>query len=212
MTSNNPYLEKLTADNCAMLLIDHQTGTMLGVQDIRLDQFRSNVLALAETAKAHSLPTVLTASYAEGPNGPLMPELIEMFPDVDPVYRPGPIDAFDDPEFVKAVEATGRKKLIMAGVTTDVCLYYPVMSALAQGYDVFAVYDASGCWDMMSELTSCMRMTQAGAIVCNWAVITAMLQKDWRRGEQAEKTLEIFAGHLPFYGMLANNQAANKAS
>ncbi|MEM9012482.1 MAG: isochorismatase family protein [Pseudomonadota bacterium] len=204
------YTDKLTADNCAMLLIDHQTGTMLGVQDIRLDQFRSNVLALAKTAKAHDLPTVLTASYAEGPNGPLMPELLEMFPDVDPVYRPGPIDAFDDPEFVKAVEATGRRKLIMAGVTTDVCLYYPVISALAQGYDVYAVYDASGCWDMMSELTTCMRMTQAGAIVCNWAVITAMLQSDWRRGEQAEKTLEIFGSHLPFYGMLANNQAANQ--
>lgn len=203
------YLEKLTPDNCAMLLIDHQTGTMLGVQDIRLDQFRSNVLALAKTAKAHNLPTVLTASYAEGPNGPLMPELVDMFPDSPPVYRPGPIDAFDDPEFVKAVEATGKKKLIMSGVTTDVCLYYPVMSALAMGYEVWAVYDASGCWDMMSELTSCMRMTQAGAIVCNWAVITAMLQKDWRDSEKAEKTLEIFDDHLPFYGMLANNQAAS---
>jgi nicotinamidase-related amidase len=199
------FLEKLTPDNCAMLLIDHQTGTMLGVQDIRLDQFRSNVLALAETAKVHNLPTVLTASYAEGPNGPLMPELLEMFPDIEPVYRPGPIDAWDDPNFVKAVEATGRKKLIMAGVTTDVCLYYPVISALAAGYEVWACYDASGCWDQMSELTSCMRMTQAGAIVVNWAVVCAMLQADWRR-PSAEGTLKIFGQHLPFYGLLSNNQ------
>lgn len=208
--SRNVYTEKLTAENCAMLLIDHQTGTMLGVQDIRLDQFRSNVLALARTAKAHRLPTVLTASYAEGPNGPLMPELVEMFPDAPVVYRPGPIDSFDDPAFVAAVEKTGRRKLIMAGVTTDVCLYFPVMSALARGYDVWAVYDASGCWDTMSELTSCMRMSQAGAIVCNWAVITAMLQSDWRRGEVAPATLEIFGQHLPFYGMLANNQQASR--
>lgn len=208
--SRNVYTEKLTAENCAMLLIDHQTGTMLGVQDIRLDQFRSNVLALARTARAHRLPTVLTASYAEGPNGPLMPELLEMFPEVSVVYRPGPIDSFDDPEFVAAVEKTGRRKLIMAGVTTDVCLYFPVMSALARGYDVWAVYDASGCWDTMSELTSCMRMSQAGAIVCNWAVIAAMLQSDWRRSEVAPATLEIFGQHLPFYGMLANNQQASR--
>jgi nicotinamidase-related amidase len=145
MRNKDGFLEKLTAENSALLLIDHQTGTMLGVQDIRLDQFRSNVLALAKTGVAHGLPTVLTASYAEGPNGPLMPELLELFPKEKPVYRPGPIDAFDDPEFVKAVEATGRKKLIMAGVTTDVCLYFPVMSALARGYEVWAVYDASGC-------------------------------------------------------------------
>ncbi len=200
-----PFHEKLTADNCAMLLIDHQTGTMLGVQDIRLDQFRSNVLALARTAKAHNLPTVLTASYAEGPNGPLMPELLEMFPESPVVYRPGPIDAFDDPEFDKAVQRLGRKKLIMAGVTTDVCLYFPVLSALAKGYEVWAVYDASSCWDTMSELTSCMRMSQAGAVVCNWAVVCAMLQGDWRKSSTAPKTLDIFHDHLPFYGMLSNN-------
>ena len=157
------------------------------------------------------MPTVLTASYAEGPNGPLMPELLELFPKVQPVYRPGPIDAFDDPEFVQAVELTGRKKLIMAGVTTDVCLYFPVLSALARGYEVWAVYDASGCWDTMSELTSCLRMSQAGAIVVNWAVVCAMLQADWRRGAVAGKTLEIFGQHLPFYGMLANNQRVSKS-
>ena len=204
------FLEKLTSDNCAMLLIDHQTGTMLGVQDIRLDQFRSNVLALARTAKVHGLPTVLTASYAEGPNGPLMPELLDMFPDAPVIYRPGWIDSWDDPSFVQAVEATGRKKLIMAGVTTDVCMYFPAISAMAAGYEVWAVYDASGAWDLMSELTSCMRLTQAGAIVVNWAVVCAMLQGDWRR-PTAEGTLGIFAEHLPFYGMLANNQRASKA-
>ncbi len=208
-TQSHPYLEKLTPENSALLLIDHQTGTMLGVQDIRLDQFRSNVLALAKTAQVHNLPVVLTASYAEGPNGPLMPELLEMFPKAKPVYRPGPIDSFDDPAFVKAVEATGRKKLIMAGVTTDVCLYFPVISALARGYDVWAVYDASGCWDSMSELTSCMRLTQAGAVVVNWAVVCAMLQADWRR-PSAGGTLSVFNQHLPFYGFLSNNQNATR--
>jgi nicotinamidase-related amidase len=202
------YTTKLSRDDAALLMIDHQTGTMLGVQDIRLDQFRSNVLALVETAKAHSLPTVITGSNVEGPNGPIMPELLAALPDAPVVHRPGPIDAFDDPAFVEAVEATGRRKLIMAGVTVDICLYFPVMSAIAHGYEVWAVYDASGCWDMMSQLTSCMRMTQAGARVVNWAVITAMLQADWRHAEEAEKTLEVFGQHLPFYGMLGANQKA----
>ena len=200
--ARNRYLEPLTPDNAAMLLIDHQTGTMLGVQDIKLSGFRSNVLGLAKTAKVHELPTVLTASYAEGPNGPLMPELLEMFPDVQPVYRPGPINAWDDPNFVRAVEATGRRKLIMAGVTTDVCLMFPALSALAAGYDVYAVYDASGCWDSMSELASILRLNQAGAITVN----AAGLQSDWRK-PSAEGTLATMHDHLPFYGMLSNNKA-----
>lgn len=203
------FHERLTPDNCAMVLIDHQTGTMLAVQDIKLSDFRRNVLALAETAKLHKLPTVLTASYAEGPNGPLMPELTAMFPDVRVVYRPGPINSWDDPNFVKAVEATGRKKLIMAGVTSDICLMFPALSALAAGYDVYAVYDASGCWDAASELAAMMRLSQAGAKVVNWAAVTAELQADWRR-PTADGTLRIFGEQLPFYGMLGNNLAAAK--
>lgn len=135
-----------------------------------------------------------------------MPELLEMFPDAPMISRPGWINSWEDPNFKAAVEATGRKKLIMAGVTTDVCLYFPVISALAEGYDVYAVYDASGCWDMLSQLTSCMRLQQAGAIVCNWTVIAAMLQWDSRR-PTAEGTLKhVFGGHLPFYEWLSNNQ------
>ena len=155
---------------------------------------------------------MLTASYADGPNGPLMPELVAMFPEAPNISRPGWINAWADPNFKAAVEATGRKKLIMAGVTSDVCLYYPVVLALAEGYDVYAVYDASGCWDTMSQMTSCMRLTQAGAIVCNWAVIAAMLQWDWRR-PTAEGTLKhVFGGHLPFYEWLSNNQSDTKAA
>lgn len=203
------YYDRLTKDNCAMLLIDHQTGTMLGVQDIKLSEFRSNVLALAKTAKVHNLPTVLTASYAEGPNGPLMEELTELFPDAPTIYRPGPISAWDDPNFVQAVEATGRKKLIMSGVTTDVCLMFPALQAKAAGYDVYAVYDCSGCWDQMSEMMSCMRMVQAGIKVVNWAAIAADLQADWRR-PTAQGTLDVFHQHLPFYNFLSNNQNAIK--
>jgi nicotinamidase-related amidase len=211
--SVNPSLyEPLTADNAAMILIDHQTGTMLAVQDIKLSEFRSNVLALAKTAKLHKLPTVLTDSYAIGPNGPLMAELPAMFPEAAVVHRPGPINAWDDPEFVKAVKATGRKKLIMAGVTIDVCLMYPALSALKEGFEVYAVYDASGAWDSMSEMVAIQRLQQAGAVVLNWTAVTAQLQSDWRREATAGGTLEIFHEHQPFYGFLMNNLAAAQAA
>lgn len=206
------FLDTLTADNAAMILIDHQTGTMLAVQDIKLSEFRSNVLALAKTAKLHNLPTVLTDSYAVGPNGPLMTELVQMFPGSPVVHRPGPINAWDDPAFVAAVKATGRKKLIMAGVTIDVCLMYPALSAMREGYEVYAVYDASGAWDTMSEMVAIQRLQQAGAIVVNWTAVTAQLQSDWRRHQTAEGTLEIFRDHQPFYGFLINNLAAAKQS
>lgn len=203
------YFDRLTAENSAMLLIDHQTGTMLGVQDIKLSDFRSNVLALAETARTHRLPTVLTASFAEGPNGPLMPEILDMLPEAPVVYRPGWINAWDDPSFVKEVEKLNRKKLIMAGVTTDVCLMFPALSAKQAGFDVYAVYDASGCWDQTSEFAAITRLAQAGIKVVNWAAVAADLQSDWRR-PTAQGTLDTFHQHLPFYSMLSNNQSAAK--
>lgn len=209
MAGRNFYSERLTPDNCAMVLIDHQMGTMLGVQDFRLDSFRRNVLALAGAAKLHKLPTVLTASNVEGPNGPILSELLDMFPNAPAIYRPGPISAWDDPNFVKAVEGLGKKKLIMAGVTIDVCLMFPVQQAIAAGFEVYAVYDASGCWDQLSELTSIMRLAQMGAVVCNSLAVVADLQNDWRK-PTASGTLAIFKECNPFYDFLASNQAANE--
>ena len=203
------YYDRLTKDNCALCLIDHQTGTMLGVQDIKLSEFRSNTLALAQIGKVHNLPVVITASFAQGPNGPLIEEVLSMYPDSKVIYRPGQISSWDNEEFVAAVAATGRKKLIMAGVTTDVCLMFPAIQARAAGYDVYCVYDASGCWDMISEMMSCLRLVQAGCKVVNWAAVAADLQADWRR-DTAQGTLDIFHQHLPFYDFLSNNQNADK--
>lgn len=151
---------------------------MLGVQDFRLDNFRRNVLRIAGAAKLHKLPTVLTGSYVEGPNGPIMSESLEMFPDAPTKLRPGPISAWDDPNFVKAVEGFGRKNLIIAGATIDVCLMFPVQHAIAAEFEVNAIYDAFGCLDQLSELTSIMRLMQMRAIVCNSLALVADLQSD----------------------------------
>jgi len=110
-----PYV-RLDKDKAAVLLVDHQTGLLSLVRDIDPDKFKNNVLALAAAAKYFNLPTILTTSFEQGPNGPLVPELKEMFPDAPYIARPGQINAWDNADFVKAVKATGRTQLIIAGV------------------------------------------------------------------------------------------------
>src|SRR5262245_61571557 len=120
--NRNPYREFITPDNATMLFIDHQVAIMAGVGDIDPIRFRHNVLTLAKIAKLHNLPTVLSDNMPEGFAGPMLPDLVELLSDAPLIHRNGPINAWDDPEFVKAVSATGRHKLVIAGCTTDICL------------------------------------------------------------------------------------------
>src|SRR5919109_3450661 len=128
---------RLSVDNAAVLLVDHQAGLLSLVQDYSPDEFRNNVLALADIAKLFKLPTILTTSFEAGPNGPIMPELKALFPEAPFIPRPGQINAWDNDDFVKAVKQTGRKQLLLAGVVTDVCVAFPALSALQEGYQVF---------------------------------------------------------------------------
>ena len=114
------------------------------MQDYSPGEFKNNVLALADLAKYFKLPTILTTSFEDGPNGPLVPELKEMFPDAPYIPRPGQINAWDNEDFVKAVKETGRKQLIIAGVVTDVCVAFPALSAIEEGYEVFVVVGRIG--------------------------------------------------------------------
>lgn len=135
--------KRLDKNDAAMLLVDHQTGLLSLVRDIDPDKFKNNVLATADLAKYFNLPTILTTSFESGPNGPLVPELKEMFPDAPYIARPGNINAWDNEDFVKAVKATGKKQLIIAGVVTEVCVAFPALSAIEEGFDVFVIADAS---------------------------------------------------------------------
>jgi len=200
---------RLVPESAALLMLDHQTGIMAGVADIEPNAFRSNVLALAKVGQVYGLPVILSASFADGPNGPLLADLTAMFSDVKPIYRPGEINAWDNPDVVVAVKATGRKQLIIAAVTTDVCLQFPAMSAAAAGYDVWAVMDCSGTWNTLVQQAAMHRMTQAGVRVTTWVAVAAELQRDWRR-PTGEKLAAIMGEHLPFYGMLAANLKATK--
>ena len=198
---------RLDKDNAAVLLVDHQTGLLSLVRDIDPDKFKNNVLALADAAKYFNLPTILTTSFENGPNGPLVPELKEMFPDAPYIARPGQINAWDNEDFVKAIKATGKKQLIIAGVVTEVCVAFPALSALAEGFEVFVITDASGTFNALTRDAAWDRMSQAGAQLMTWFGMACELHRDWRNDIEGLGTL--FSNHIPDYRNLMNSYAQN---
>ena len=202
--------KRLDKDQAAVLLVDHQAGLLSLVRDFQPDQFRNNVLAVADLAKFFNLPTILTTSFENGPNGPLMPELKQLFPDAPYIARPGQINAWDNADFVKAVKATGRRQLIIAGVVTEVCVAFPALSAIEEGFDVFVVTDASGTFNALTRDSAWDRMSRAGAELMAWFGVACELHRDWRNDVEGLGTL--FANHIPDYRNLMNSYATVKAS
>ena len=198
--------QRLAAEDAVVLLVDHQAGLLSLVQDYSPEEFRNNVLALADIAKLFELPTILTTSFESGPNGLLMPELKELFPEAPFIPRPGQINAWDNEDFVAAIKATGRKQLIIAGVVTDVCVSFPTLSALAEGYQVFVVVDASGTFNKSVRDAALMRMAHAGAVMTNWFAVACELQRDWRNN--MEGLAKLLAAHLPAYKNLITSYNA----
>jgi nicotinamidase-related amidase len=197
-----PYV-RLDKAQAAVLLVDHQAGLLSLVRDIEPDKFKNNVLALADLAKYFELPTILTTSFETGPNGPLVPELKELFPDAPYIARPGQINAWDNEDFLAAVEATGRKQLIIAGVVTEVCVAFPALSALEAGYEVFVVTDASGTFNPLTRDAAWDRMSAAGAQLMTWFGAACELHRDWRN--DVEGLGALFSNHIPDYRNLISS-------
>ncbi|AEF20884.1 MULTISPECIES: isochorismate family cysteine hydrolase YcaC [Pseudomonadaceae] len=202
---SKPY-NRLDKNNAAVLLVDHQAGLLSLVRDIDPDKFKNNVLALADLAKFFKLPTILTTSFETGPNGPLVPELKELFPDAPYIARPGQINAWDNEDFVKAIKATGKKQLIIAGVVTEVCVAFPALAAIEEGFDVFVVTDASGTFNQISRDSAWQRMTAAGAQLMNWFAVACELHRDWRN--DVEGLAKICSDHIPDYRNLITSYSA----
>lgn len=198
---------RLDKDNAAVLLVDHQTGLLSLVRDIDPDKFKNNVLALAAAAKYFNLPTILTTSFEEGPNGPLVSELKDMFPDAPYIARPGQINAWDNEDFVNAVKATGKKQLIIAGVVTEVCVAFPTLSALAEDFDVFVITDASGTFNALTRDSAWDRMSSAGAQLLTWFGASCELHRDWRN--DIEGLGALFGQHIPDYSNLIASYVQN---
>ncbi|WP_349569786.1 isochorismate family cysteine hydrolase YcaC [Azotobacter salinestris] len=202
-----PY-NRLDKDNAVVLLVDHQAGLLSLVRDFTPDEFKNNVLALADIARFFQLPTILTTSFEKGPNGPLVPELKAMFPDAPYIPRPGQINAWDNADFVDAIKATGRRQLIIAGVVTDVCVAFPTLSALEEGFEVFVVTDASGTFNPVVREAALNRMSLAGAQLMNWFAVGCELHRDWRN--DVEGFGGLLSSHLPAYANLMQSYAAGQ--
>ncbi|MDA3463149.1 isochorismate family cysteine hydrolase YcaC [Acinetobacter nosocomialis] len=198
---------RLDKDNAAVLLVDHQAGLLSLVRDIDPDKFKNNILALADAAKYFNLPTILTTSFENGPNGPLVPELKELFPDAPFIPRPGQINAWDNEDFVKAVKATGKKQLIIAGVVTEVCVAFPALSALAEGFEVFVITDASGTFNELTRDAAWDRMSKACAQLMTWFGMACELHRDWRN--DVEGLGALFSNHIPDYRNLMTSYSFN---
>lgn len=197
---------RLDKDNAALLMVDHQAGLISLVQDHSPNEFKNDVLALAACGKFFNLPTILTTSFEEGPNGPLVPELKALFPDAPYIARPGQINAWDNADFVAAIEKTGRKQLVIAGVVTEVCVAFPALAALEGGYEVFVVTDASGTFNAVVRETAMLRMAHAGAQMMTWFAVACELHRDWRN--DIEGLGNLLSQHIPNYRNLMTSYFA----
>jgi nicotinamidase-related amidase len=187
--------------DAAMLLIDHQSGLFQTVGDMPMTELRTRAAALARMATLSKLPVITTASVPQGPNGPLIPEIHENAPHATYVARRGEINAWDNPDFVAAVKATGRKTLIIAGTITSVCMAFPSIAAACDGYRVFAVIDASGTYSKMAQEITLARVVQAGVVPIDTAGVASELQQTWKR-EDAAEWAAVYTKIFPAYQLL----------
>ena len=191
----------IDADDAVMLLIDHQSGLFQTVGDMPMPDLRARAAALATIASLAKIPVITTASVPQGPNGPLIPEIQANAPHAKYVARKGEINVWDSPEVVAAVKATGRKTLIIAGTITSVCMAFPAIAAVHEGYRVFAVVDASGTYSKMAEEVTLARIVQAGVVPIDTAAVASELQKTWHRPD-AQQWAEVYTKLFPSYGLL----------
>ena len=187
-----------TPDNAAMLLIDHQVGTMSWTHSRDVNVVKQQALKLARIANAVNLPTVLTASMEDNVQGPLLPEFKEILPEAFAarIKRPGIINAMHHEGFNKAVKAMGRKKLVVAGVSTEVCVTFPVLQMLDEGYEVQVSADACATTTKDGDDLALRRMEKAGAIITTVWMIISELAIDWTapNGQKLRTILDSVRG------------------
>ncbi|MBU3077332.1 isochorismatase family protein [Sphingomonas quercus] len=169
--------EPLTRDNAAVILVDHQVNLMTGVRDYETGELKHNVVALARAAKALGLPIVATSTARDSLWGPTFPELVEALDGIGIIDR-ATVNAYDDPRVAAAIEATGRRKLIFAGISLEVCAGFPAMTAVAKGYDAYVAVDASGTFSKTKHDVNLLRLQQAGVILSDYATFMVEILRD----------------------------------
>lgn len=190
----------LTPKDCVVLLVDEQAGLAFAAGSGDRQQLRSNAVALARTARAFDVPVIVSTSASKVYSGPLMPPLRTVLPDVTPIERRN-MNVWEDEAAHAAVTATGRKTLVVAGLLTEACVSFPVLSALAEGYAVRVVADACGGLTPESHVAALRRLEQAGAVLTSWLQFLLELQRDWTRYDTYEAARSIVVDHGGGYGI-----------
>lgn len=194
---NQKFYETINTENGALVLVDHQIGLYTGVRDIPIEESKHNIIGLVKAAKILKLPIVVTTT-TESMWGPMIPELQNLLKEIPTIERTT-VNAWDDPRVTSAIEKTGRKKLIMTGITTDVCLAFPAITAVGKGYDVYAVIDASGAFTKLQGELGVLRMVQAGVKVVGYSNVIVEILKD----NANPLAYEVYTGlDMPFAGLV----------
>ncbi|MFB6776093.1 isochorismatase family protein [Streptomyces sp. NPDC056352] len=171
MSERSKFLEPITRENVAVVLVDHQVGLLSGVRDIPLGELKHNVVALARAATVLGVPLVVTTTAADSMWGPTAVELVQALPAEQKIIDRSTVNAWHDDRIREAIEATDRQKLIFAGVSLEVCAALPAISATAAGYDAYVAVDASGTFSQAKREAGLLRMQQAGVIVSDYATL-----------------------------------------
>lgn len=196
---SNGKLELLTPDNCTLVLIDYQPQMVFAVASIERQLLIENVLGLARSARVFEVPTILTAVESHTFSGAMWPALLATFPG-QPVLERSSMNAWEDAAVVGAVRRSGRKKLILAGLWTEVCVAFPAIEAIAAGYEVYFVADASGGTSHEAHQMAIQRMMQVGATPLTWLQVALEWQRDWARKDTYDEILAVLREHAGAYG------------
>ena len=189
--------DMITPDNAALVLIDFQPAMFQGIESHDRLSVMNNVQTLAKGAKLFNLPTVISTVAKDSFSGPFMPEVTDLFPDHEIIDRTS-INSWLDENFRKAVEATGRKKIVLAGLWTEACVMFPTLDLLAEGYEVYIPADACGDVTPEAHERAMDRLVQAGAVPMNALQFVFELQQDWARGETYDGVMDILKAHTPY--------------
>ena len=190
----------LTPDNCVVTLIDHQPQMLFGVTSIDRQTLINNVVGFAKATKVFGVPTILSTVETKSFSGNIWPQLKAQFPDHTPIERSS-MNSWDDAKFVAAVKASGRKKIVLAGLWTEVCVCFPTIQAIADGYEVYVVEDLCGDLDTRTHDAAMRRAEQAGAKPVTWIQVMLEWQRDWASRETYDAVMDIVKNHAGAYGM-----------
>ena len=197
-----PRTEKglLTPDNCVITLIDHQPQMLFGVSSIDRQSLVNNVVGFAKAAKIFDVPVILSTVETEQFSGHLWPQLQAVYPDQTPIERTS-MNSWDDAAFVAAVKATGKKKIVLAGLWTQVCVTFPTIQAINEGFEVYVVEDLCGDLDLRTHDNAMRRCEQAGAKPVTWIQVMLEWQRDWAQTGTYNAVMDVAKHHGGAYGM-----------